>query len=130
MPTLFEKILGGIIIKKKFTAMSAFIITLMLCLESVVFAAPPTTAYTFTGTGELGYNINIPNVGEKPMGTQLLTGSDGKQIVGYCIDYAVDLKPNHSYTVGNLEDFSLLTADTAGKIRKILLNSYPYISIA
>lgn len=54
-------------------------------------------------------------IGEKPYGSA----------AAYCIDAAMDIRDNARYRLGNLEDSGCFDEETAGKIRAVLVQSFP-----
>lgn len=61
--------------------------------------------------------------------TKLSQGGEGAyaSMEVYCIDACIDANGGSSYRRVNLEDSTYFSDDTAGKIRAIFLNSFPYI---
>ena len=85
---------------------------------------------TFTGTAELGYNVIVENNQQKPTGTQTLVDEKGNSYTVYCVDEEVDLVKNSKYTLEQMDACTFISKEDAEKIRAILANSYPYITLA
>ncbi|MEG0875799.1 MAG: SpaA isopeptide-forming pilin-related protein [Oscillospiraceae bacterium] len=117
--------------KRKIRAVLALVLLFVLCLRPPVTAASNEDYFlTFKGLKEAGYQVIVDttNNTRRPTSTQTLTSDNTNELAAYCIDSKTDLKSNHTYSILNLEDSGYFTAQTAEKVRTILLNSYPYIS--
>ena len=72
--------------------------------------------------------LNMINMGK--VGTVEGATTPYASIPVYCVDGFSDGKPGHSYRRVNLEDSGYFSDTTAGRLRNIILNSYPNINEA
>ena len=79
---------------------------------------------SFGGWASLGSKLSYMKF---PEGTTAPDGSDG--IWCYCIDISTDTKDGHKYAITTLDAAGYYDGTAAAKIRSILLNSYPNMTI-
>jgi len=79
---------------------------------------------SFGGWASLGSKLSYMKF---PEGTTAPDGSDG--IWCYCIDISTDTKDGHKYAITTLDAAGYYDETAAAKIRSILLNSYPNMTI-
>ncbi|MBR6798465.1 MAG: Cys-Gln thioester bond-forming surface protein [Firmicutes bacterium] len=80
---------------------------------------------SYGGWASLGSKLSYMKF---PEGTTAPDGSDG--IWCYCIDISTDTKDGHKYAITTLDAAGYYDETAAAKIRSILLNSYPNLSIS
>ncbi|MEG1984237.1 MAG: SpaA isopeptide-forming pilin-related protein, partial [Oscillospiraceae bacterium] len=117
--------------KNKIKAVAVVFTVLLLCLQSVAFAAMnDSNVLTFTGTKSPGFPAIIEDGTHKPMNTLKLQDTiNSREMVAYAVDTQCEPKPNHTYSTCNLED-GFFGAEVAKKVRTILNNSFPFATIA
>lgn len=81
-------------------------------------------AISYGGWASLGSKLSYMKF---PEGTTAPDGSDG--IWCYCIDISTDTKDGHKYAITTLDAAGYYDETAAAKIRSILLNSYPNMTI-
>ncbi|MBQ3520586.1 MAG: thioester domain-containing protein [Firmicutes bacterium] len=79
---------------------------------------------SYGGWASLGSKLSYMKF---PEGTTAPDGSDG--IWCYCIDISTDTKDGHKYAITTLDAAGYYDETAAAKIRSILLNSYPNMTI-
>ncbi|MEG0321456.1 MAG: SpaA isopeptide-forming pilin-related protein, partial [Oscillospiraceae bacterium] len=106
-----------------------------LCLQLGVSAASSgQSTLQYNGKGEQGYQVDYLRPGAaKPAvasaRTMSLTNIDTSESFAYCLDVEKTVTDNHKYAIANVEDVNYPSKETAGKIRGILRNSYPFITL-
>ena len=90
--------------------------------------------YVYTGSQnkEPGYvvNVKLPSGGNAETGLfQVKHSKSERTSKAYCTDSATLINTDTSYSIVNIEDSEYYDDYTAGKIRAILRNSYPFIGI-
>ncbi len=82
------------------------------------------------GVNEADWNWTCFSVLNMINTSKLSIGGSGAyaSIPSYCVDAITDGEPGHAYRRVNLEESTYFSADTAGRLRAIILNSFPYIA--
>lgn len=91
-----------------------------------------------TGGDSVGASAGISSGGWASLGSKLsymkfpegVSGPDGEDgLWCYCIDISTDTKDGHKYSITSLDAANYYDDDAADKIRTILLNSYPNMTL-
>ncbi|MDO5413985.1 MAG: thioester domain-containing protein [Bacillota bacterium] len=91
-----------------------------------------------TGGDSVGASAGISSGGWASLGSKLsymkfpegVSGPDGEDgLWCYCIDISTDTKDGHKYSITSLDAANYYDDDAANKIRTILLNSYPNMTL-
>lgn len=80
--------------------------------------------YTYLGVEKYGEND-----GDDTTALLKVSKNDGTKYVAYCIDESNYTKDNQKYSLVNVEDADYYNIESANKIKNIVINSYPYITI-
>lgn len=94
--------------------------------------------YLYGTRYEFKHSYSDPEAGENSVWTyyncpeifQLVSTLDGSAIAAYCTDADTGTKSNTAYRRINLEDASFYAPGAAGKLRAIVLGSFPHKSVA
>ena len=136
-------------IKRLFAVLLAFVLAASSLAGMPVSAQESPTAYVLRYDGqdakpylygsrfEFKHSYNDPAMGKGSVWTfwncpeifNLVSTADGSSIAAYCTDADTSTKSNTSYRRINLEDSSYHATGTAEKLRSILLNTFPHISV-
>ena len=91
-----------------------------------------------TGGDSVGASASISSGGWASLGSKLaymkfpegVSGPDGEDgLWCYCIDISTNMKDGHKYSITSLDAANYYDDDAADKIRTILLNSYPNMTL-
>lgn len=80
--------------------------------------------YIYSGVEKYG-----DTVGESSTALMNIKDKNNKTYKVYCIDNSKEIKGNSKYAIKNLEDAGYYSIENANKIRNIVINAYPFISI-
>ena len=136
-------------IKRLFAVLLAFVLAASSLAGMPVSAQESPTAYVLRYDGqdakpylygsrfEFKHSYNDPAMGKGSVWTfwncpeifNLVSTADGSSIAAYCTDADTSTKRNTSYRRINLEDSSYHATGAAEKLRSILLNTFPHISV-
>ncbi len=84
---------------------------------------------TWVGVDEMGYQASSGNSHNVQTATLSLQDEDGNVYTAYCVDVEVDLAQKSKYTIEQMDVCKYISKENAEKIRAILTNSYPYITL-
>lgn len=100
--------------------------------QTYMYTTPFTVNHTVVyGDGSSYTGGNFPEIFNLINTTKLSLGGDGAyaSIAAYCTDAATGIRKNTSYRRINLEDSTYYKSGAAGKIRAVILNSFPRVSV-
>ena len=100
--------------------------------QTYMYTTPFTVNHTVVyGDGSSYTGGNFPEIFNLINTTKLSLGGDGAyaSIAAYCTDAATGIRKNTSYRRINLEDSTYYKSGAAGKIRAVILNSVPRVSV-
>lgn len=88
-------------------------------------AVGASAGMSYGGWSSLGSKLSYM---EFPEGSLATNGKDG--LWCYCIDITTSTKDGHKYSVTTLDAAEYYEEGVSGKIRSILINSYPHLSVS
>ena len=106
---------------------SSLLLLCMIFLSATNVFAKDNQSYDYTYKGAEKYGSNIGDSATAVMKIQDKNNNNVYKV--YCIDNSKDVKDNSKYAVQNLEDANYYSTENANKIRNIVMNAYPFISI-
>ena len=114
-------------VKKKSKTMRIILLlmsfSIILSMFAQVFASTNESyEYAYTGIVEWGDGDNGSAIIE-------LQDESGNKYQVYCIDEDVYVTANQKYSLENLEESTYFDTENASKIRTIVMNAYPYITL-
>ncbi|MEG1757832.1 MAG: SpaA isopeptide-forming pilin-related protein, partial [Oscillospiraceae bacterium] len=118
--------------RTKLKAVMAIILLFALCMQIPISALiNESDNLVYKGVATVGYPALIEGGLQRQMATQRLDDTvSKKQLEAYCMNPQYDLVTGRSYSTISLENCSHLTADAAKRVRAVLLNSYPFVSMS
>ena len=109
---------------------SFFIIFLISSTINITASAENNKSYDYTYIGEYERG-EVVTYNERNYYTEIFNvkNPDGSISHAYCIDLQTNIKENHQYSRANIEDAEYYSNENAKKIRAIVRNSYPFVSL-
>lgn len=120
---------------KRNAKIQGYLISFFMLFLLLAIGYTPTNAesnknydYTYIGEYERGQIISYNG---KRYYTEVFNvkNPDGSIAHAYCIDLQTAIKENHKYSRANIEDAEYYSNESAKKIRAIVRNSYPFVSL-
>jgi len=104
---------------------------------ALVYSGEGAKPYLYGSSYEYKHSYNDPQAGENSVWTfwncpeifNLVSSATGESVAAYCTDADTNTRENMTYRRINLEDSEYHAAGAAGKLRSILLNTFPHKSL-
>lgn len=107
-----------------FLAILAIITTVLISTFATKVLANESFDYTYIGVEKQG-----DKDGEFQTAIMKVKDSSNNIYNVYCIDKSSTVQDNHKYSLENVSDANYYSTENANKIRNIVLNSYPFITL-